>query len=353
VVAPGYPKILSEWVANRFDKSKVWKRAKSGPDHSRVRNEAGFLNQPTGFDSLARDVNTYAERLLSIGTAADTEIELLTALLDAARSDYNNLLATSESQAALAQATIAELEARLAVLGQQFTFTPPLNLFSTALSVGVNDTVWEKSTTTAADTITAITRPDGKQVFKAKAGGHIANSSGSTYARYRAKLPETFGMAPRGWFSMSAKVNLLTNADYYYSFLRTDNYVATMKGTTTKVGCAGGNEWRVGLMMYPGNVVQLQSTHQNNRTIVLWAGTLLPGEHTVAFAIDPEIDSSGSWDLAIDGKLYGGKGQTVPSTVPVSERVVTRAVTCIDGANRWVDKAVEVEVEEAVFSALK
>jgi hypothetical protein len=152
---------------------------------------------------------------------------------------------------------------------------------------------------------------------------------------------------------MSARVNLLTNADYYYSFLRTDNYVATLKGTTTKVGCAGGNEWRVGLMMYPGNVVEFQSTHQNKSTIVLWKGILLPGQHTVSFAVDPKADGTGSWNLTIDGKFYSGVGQTVPSTVPVAERVVTRAVTCIDGANKWVTKAVEVEIEEAVFESAK
>mgnify|MGYP000016330388 CR=1 FL=1 len=48
-----------------------------------------------------------------------------------------------------------------------------------------------------------------------------------------------------------------------------------------------------------------------------------------------------------------GTGQTVPSTVPVAERVVTRVVTCIDGANQWTTKAVEVEVEEATFEAAK
>lgn len=288
---------------------------------------------------------TYSESLASIGAAADAEVASLTSALNAARADLATVRADNDALVASLEARIADLEAQVAALA------PAPQSFSTRLAVGVNDTVWERSTTSTLDTITVVTRPDGKRVFRAKAGAHQPNSSGSTFARYRAKLPELYGIAPRGWFGMSARVRLLTSADNYYSFLRTDNYVATVKGTTTKVGCSNGSEWRVGLMLYPGNDLRFESTHQGNATIVLWRGTLLPGDHTVAFRVDPKADGTGSWSLTIDGATYGGTGQTVPSTVPVAERVVTRAVTCIDGANRWTTKAVEVEVEEAVFEA--
>lgn len=280
---------------------------------------------------------TYTESLTAIGAAADAEVASLTAALVAARADL------AATQARLTDATTW--------LATQAATAPPK--FSTRLAVGVNDTLWSRDVTTPADTIIVTTRPDGTQVFRAKAGGHAPNSGGSTFARCRVKLPEVYGIAPAGWFSMSARVRLLTNADNYYSFLRTDNFVGTVKGTATKVGCAGGNEWRVGLMMLPGNVVEFQSTHQNNATLVLWRGPLLPGDHVVSFALDPKADASGSWSLVIDGVVHTGKGQTVPATVPLAERVVTRAVTCIDGANRWTTAAVEVEVEEALFEAAK
>lgn len=289
---------------------------------------------------------TYSESLSAIGAAADAEVASLTAALAAARAAAVEAQVAHSAEIAALFAQIDDLEAQLAAVAP-----PAPALFSTRLAVGVNDTVWERSTTTAADTITTVTRPDGKRVFRAKAGAHQPNSSGSTYARYRAKLPEVYGIAPRGSFGMSAKVRLLTNADHYYSFLRTDNYAATVKGTTTKVGCSNGSEWRVGLMLYPGNDLRFESTHQGNATLVLWRGTVLPGDHTFYFGMDPKADASGSWSLTIDGKTYHGTGQTVPSTVPVAERVVTRAVTCIDGANKWTTKAVEVEVEEAVFQA--
>ena len=187
--------------------------------------------------------------------------------------------------------------------------------------------------------------------WAAKAGAHAPNSSGSTFARYRIKLPEVYGIAPSDWFSLSAKVRLLTNADNYYSPLRTDNYVGTLKGTTTKVGCATGNEWRIGLMFYPGNELRLESTHQGKSTLTLWRGTVLPGDHYFHYAFDWKPDGTGSWSLTIDSTTYTGKGQVIPLTVPAVERVVTRAVTCIDGANKWTTKAVEVEVEEATFTA--
>jgi hypothetical protein len=282
---------------------------------------------------------TYSESLASIGATADAEVASLTSALESAVAD----LVSTQGRLAQAVARIDDLEAQVLALTPKFT---------TSLAVGVNDTVWERSTTSAADTITTVTRPDGVKVFRAKAGGHAPNSSGSTYARYRVKLPEVYGIAPRGWFSLSAKVRLLTNADNYYSFLRTDNYVGTMKGTTAKVGCASGSEWRVGLMLYPGNDLRLESTHQGNSTLTLWRGSLLPGDHSVSFALDPKADAGGSWSLTIDGVTRTGSGQTVPTSVPVSERVVTRAVTCIDGANKWTTKAVEVEVEEATFTAV-
>lgn len=289
---------------------------------------------------------TYSESLTSIGAAADAEVASLTAALSAARAAAVEAEVAHSTEVAGLLAQIDDLEAQLAAL------TPRPPLFSTRLAVGVNDTVWEQGTTTAADTITVVTRPDGKRVFRAKAGNHPPNSGGSTFARYRAKLPEAYGIAPRGWFSLSAKVRLLTNADNYYSFLRTDNYVGTMKGTTTKVGCSTGSEWRVGLMLYPGNEVRFESTHQGNSTLTLWRGPLLPGDHSVSFGVDPKADATGSWSLTIDGVTRTGTGQTVPTSVPVAERVVTRAVTCIDGANLWTTKAVEVEVEEATFTAV-
>lgn len=286
---------------------------------------------------------TYVESLSAIGAAADAEVAALASALDAARVDLAHALEDVRGLSV----EILNLRARISDL--EASAAPAA--FSTRLAVGVNETAWERSTTTAADTITTVTRPDGKRVFRAKAGAHLPNSSGSTYARYRAKLPELYGIAPRGVFSFSARVRLLTSADHYYSFLRTDNYAATLKGTTTKVGCSNGSEWRVGLMLYPGNELRFESTHQNSGTLVLWRGLLLPGDHVVSFTVDPKADASGSWSLTIDGATYGGIGQTVPSSVPVAERVVTRAVTCIDGANKWTAKAVEVEVEEAVFTA--
>ncbi len=252
-----------------------------------------------------------------------------------------------------AQLRVVEMKGPGVTVLDSITFevaaAPVAATFSTRLAVGVNDTVWERSITSAADKITTVTRADGVKVFRAKAGGHAPNANGSTFARYRAKLPEVYGIAPRGWFKLSAKIRLLTSADHYYSFLRTDNYVGTLKGTTTKVGCATGGEWRVGLMMQPGNVVEFQSTHQGGTTLVLWRGSLLPGDHVVSFALDPKADATGSWSLTIDGVTRTGTGQTVPSPVPVAERVVTRVVTCIDGANKWTEKAVEVEVVEAAF----
>lgn len=300
---------------------------------------------------------TYAESLASIGAAADAEVASLTSALEGAVADLVAAQATIDAKQSWidgAKVDIAALEARIADLEAQVAaLTPAPETFTTRLAVGVNDTVWERSTTSALDTITTVTRPDGKRVFRAKAGAHQPNSSGSTFARYRIKLPEVHGIAPRGRFGMSARVRLLTPADHYYSFLRTDNYVATLKGTTTKVGCSNGSEWRVGLMLYPGNELRFESTHQNNSTLVLWRGPLLPGDHDVAFAVDPQVDATGSWLLTIDGKTYTGTGQTVPSSVPVAERCVTRAVTCIDGANKWTTKAVEVEVEEAIFESAK
>ncbi len=295
---------------------------------------------------------TYSESLASIGAAADAEVASLLLSLNAAQSDLADALDANVAQDAAHAAEVAALRARIATLEAQVAQQPLAPApFTTRLAVGVNDTVWERSTTSTLDTITTVTRPDGVRVFRARAGNHQPNSSGSTFARYRIKLPEVFGLAPRGVFGMSARVRLLTNADHYYSFLRTDNYVATVKGTTTKVGCSNGSEWRVGLMLYPGNDLRFESTHQNNSTIVLWRGTLAPGDHVVSFTVDPKADATGSWSLTIDGVTRTGTGQTVPSTVPVAERVVTRAVTCIDGANKWTTKAVEVEVEEATFTA--
>lgn len=267
-------------------------------------------------------------------------------------TDYS---AEGAALGARANAEIAALKDQVATLTAKLAAqeAAAASVFSTRLAVGVNETVWEKSTTSSLDTITTVTRPDGKKVFRAKAGGHQPNSSGSTYARYRIKLPEVYGIAPRGWFRLSAKVRLLTPADHYYSPLRTDNYVGTLKGTTTKVGCANGNEWRVGLMYYPGNELRYESTHQGFGTIVLWRGTVLPGDHTFSFGMDALAAASGLWSLTIDGKTYTGTGQTVPATVPVAERVITRAVTCIDGVNKWTTKAVEVEIEEAIFKATK
>jgi hypothetical protein len=296
----------------------------------------------------------YSESLASIGAAADAEVASLTSALDAARLDLSVAIAERveaeadwSSYSASLLARIADLEAQVAAL------TPAPETFTTRLAVGVNDTVWERSTTSTLDTITTVTRPDGKRVFRAKAGAHQPNSSGSTFARYRIKLPEVHGIAPRGRFGMSARVRLLTSADHYYSFLRTDNYAGTLKGTTTKVGCSNGAEWRVGLMMYPGNEVRFESTHQGKATLTLWRGSLLPGDHDVSFEVDPQVDASGSWRLTIDGATVVGSGQTVPSTVPEAERCITRAVTCIDGANKWTTKAVEVEVEEAIFEAVE
>jgi len=294
---------------------------------------------------------TYAESLTAIGAAADAEVASLTAALEQARAEVVAAIEAADADAADLEAIISGLEARIAELEAQVLELTPK--FSTRLAVGVNDTLWEQSVTSPADTITVVTRADGKKVFRAKAGGHAPNGSGSTYARYRIKLPEVYGIAPRGWFRLSGKIRLLTNADHYYSPLRTDNYVGTLKGTTTKVGCSNGSEWRVGFMLYPGNEVRAESTHQGHSTITLWRGTLLPGIHNVSIAMDPQADGSGSWVLSIDGVTTTGTGQTVPSTVPVAERVVTRVVTCIDGANRWTTKVVEVEVEEAVFEAAK
>lgn len=304
---------------------------------------------------------TYSESLASIGAEADAQVATLASALATATAE----LASVQGQLAQAQqlidakqawidgakVDIAALEERVDDLEAQVAALSPAPEFVARVAPGVNEAQWEKSTTTAADTITTVARPDGTKVFRAKAGNHQPNSSGSTFARMRAKLPETFGIAPRGRFGMSARVRLLTVADHYYSFLRTDNYAATLKGTTTKVGCSNGSEWRVGLMLYPGNEVRFESTHQGNSTIVLWRGPLLPGDHVVSFTVDPKADSTGSWSLTIDGVTRTGTGQTVPSTVPAAERVVTRAVTCIDGANKWTSKAVEVEVEEATFTA--
>lgn len=178
----------------------------------------------------------------------------------------------------------------------------------------------------------------------------------STFARMRAFLPEYYDIAPRKSFQLRGRFAPRQPITKYVRFLGTDNYKAVMKTSAETVGCGTGDEWRVMFGCYSDGLPRLLSHHQDHGApIELYKGSqpLSVGMHTVEIDFDPKKDATGSFAIRLDGVQVASRSNlvTVPSTVPNEQVVVTRLVACIDGANEWVGKTLDVDLYEVDFAA--
>jgi len=167
------------------------------------------------------------------------------------------------------------------------------------------------------------------------------NTGVTHYARLRYGLPEFEGMVLTRFY-LAEVIRLPAN---FYAvnndmrILNTDNYSARLNGVT--VGASGGAELRTSVYITADRRVRVRSEHQGRGNIDWYISApepafLSPGEwHTVELfgnlaAVEP-------WYFRVDGVVIAqGVAMLSNPSVPVAERIMTRAVWGADGAYRLV-----------------
>lgn len=185
-----------------------------------------------------------------------------------------------------------------------------------------------------------ITSPNG---WTCTAGGRPADTH---FARVRFTV-EQFG---RPFTKFYTKAVVVLPNDFYskqtaaFRILATDNWKTSISGVT--YGSVDGNDLRVGLSIYRDHLMYLLVDHYPGQKIVLWKSSspLSTGRHTIEIYGDVSVSSE--WFLKIDGiTLASGVAMLATTDTPVSERLITRFVSCIDGAADLDNNSMSVVLE--------
>lgn len=203
----------------------------------------------------------------------------------------------------------------LFIIGAFFVTSTPTN--NNGTSSDVANPAYEKVVSTS----------DG---WVCTAGGQAADTH---FARVRYGV-EQWG---RPFTQFYAKAVVVLPSDFYskqkagFRILATDNWRVPIAGVS--YGAADGNDLRVGLSIYKDHMMYLLVDHYPGQKIVLWKSTssLPTGRHIIELYGD--VSKVAPWYLKIDGNTVA-KGEARLSTddTPVNERLITRFVSCIDGA---------------------
>jgi hypothetical protein len=167
------------------------------------------------------------------------------------------------------------------------------------------------------------------------AGGQAASTH---YARLRYGLPE-YSQRVLTRFYLREDIRLsptfcgdLTSG---LRLMNTDNYGAILNGS--RVGNTNGSEMRASVEMWTDKTIRIRLEHQSTKIVDLYISEpcpafLSPGTwHTVELygnlaAVEP-------WYFRVDGIVIAqGTAMLSTDTVPVAERIMTRAVWGLDGA---------------------
>lgn len=221
------------------------------------------------------------------------------------------------------------------LLSRQFT---PLN--SANLWKQVNDSAYESITSTASHWILT-------------AGGRAASTH---YARLRYGLPEFEGKVFTEFYlreTIQLSSTFYSDLTTGLRLMNTDNYRATLNGSP--IGAGGGNEMRASVEVWSDKTVRVRLEHQSTKIVDLYISEpspafLSPGVwHTVELYGNLSIASP--WYFRVDGVVIAsGVAMMSTDTVPVSERVMTRAVWGIDGAWNQDAKPLTVLIRDVMVA---
>lgn len=208
-----------------------------------------------------------------------------------------------------------------------------MQTFLPAASTGLN---FERSR--SAETITT----SGNR-WILKAGGYSATTH---YARIRYRFPENRGYAPTAFYMRTV---VILPADFYtklvsgFRLMNTDSYGTTVNGV--HYGATTSGELRTGVFFYSDKTIRVRSQHEGGTSVEYYRGTLPVGEHIIELSGD--VAKVAPWYLRIDGIVVtSGTARLSPDSVPVSERVITRLTTGIDGAAGFNSSSITVHIKE-------
>lgn len=160
-------------------------------------------------------------------------------------------------------------------------------------------------------------------------------ASGVThFMRVRFGMPEHLGVPSMTRFCLSERIRL--PLDFYSKWndgriMGTDNYL----------GASSGNELRASIYVTADNRVRVRAEHQNNQNLDFYVSDVRPGYlepglwHNLTLC--GNVGAVEGWYFMVDNVVIAqGVAMLAPASVPVNERIMSRAYCGPDGAYRLV-----------------
>lgn len=175
------------------------------------------------------------------------------------------------------------------------------------------------------------------------AGG---DSASTHYARLKYKLPELIGLAPTTFYMKSTVVlppDFYTRQTAGFRIMNVGNSGTTLNGAP--IGSSSSTVMFTGLYLNSDHTLRVSTQYGSAAPTYLFnSGYQLPvGQHTLELFGD--VANVSPWYFMIDGKtMASGVARLSAESTPVSERVVTRMVTGIDGAAGLANNSMSVQI---------